>query len=197
MARFLPVAGLAIALGCVAPAAPPEAAPPPDVGSGSAGVPRTVLWLSVSGLTPDRYLGEAPPMPVLGRLPDSQAFRSVEEHPEAETYEGLLVVRFDAGLFFASADSLEDRLRELAQNSETAFEVLVISFEGIDFIDSQGSEKIDKILQLAETYGAEVRLARVKPHVLALMRRDGVIARLGEDHLYGNLYEAARDRVEQ
>lgn len=143
------------------------------------------------------YINANPPMPELGRLPDSQAFRSLERYPEAETYPGLLVMRFDAGLFFASADALEDRLRELAQNSETAYEVVVISFEGIDFIDSQGSEKLAEIHDLATTYGAEMRLARVKPHVLELLRRDGVVERIGEDHFYGNLYEAARDRVER
>ena len=42
-------------------------------------------------------------------------FRSLERYPEGETYPGLLVVRFDAGLFFASADALGDRLRELSR----------------------------------------------------------------------------------
>ena len=66
-----------------------------------------------------------------------------------------------------------------------------------DWVRNLERRRAEVLPILAETYGAEVRLARVKPHVLALMRRDGVIARLGEDHLYGNLYEAARDRVEQ
>ncbi len=152
------------------------------------GVVLSLVWLV--------YINANPAMPVLGRLPDSQAFRSLERYPDAETYPGLLVMRFDAGLFFASADALEDRLRELAQDADTAFELVIISFEGIDFIDSQGSEKLAEILGLADTYGAEVRLARVKPHVLEVLRLDGVVDRLGEENLYGNLYEAARDHIE-
>ena len=120
---------------------------------------------------------------------------SVANYPDSETYPGLLVMRFDAGLFFASADALEDRLRELAQEAETRYDTVVISFEGVDFIDSQGSEKLSEILGLAETYGAEVRLARVKPAVIALLRRDGVIDELGEDNVYGNVYEACADRI--
>ena len=68
-------------------------------------------------------------------------------------------------------------------------------FEGVDFIDSQGSEKLSEILDLAETYGAEVRLARVKPAVIALLRRDGVIDELGEENVYGNVYQACADRI--
>ncbi len=142
------------------------------------------------------YINADPPIPVLGRLPGSQVFRSLDRFPEGETYPGMLVVRFDAGLFFGSADALEDRLRELAQDAETAYDTLIISFEGIDFIDSQGSEKLGEILRLADTYGAEVRFAGVKAHILDVLRLDGVVEQLGEDHLYGNVYEAARDRIE-
>jgi len=141
------------------------------------------------------YISATPEMPVLGRQPDSQVFRSIELYPDGETYPGLLVIRFDAGLFFASSDALEDRLRELAQGAETPYDTIVVSFEGIDFVDSQGSAKLAEILELADTYGAQIRLARVKPPVLELLRLDGVIDKLGEDHLYGNVYAAVRDRM--
>ncbi len=141
------------------------------------------------------YINANPEMPVLGRQPDSQVFRSLERYPDGETYEGLLVLRFDAGLFFASSDALEDRLRELAQSAVIPYDTIVVSFEGIDFVDSQGSAKLAEILELADTYGAEVRLARVKPAVLEVLRLDGVIDTLGEDHVYGNVYRAVEDRI--
>ena len=141
------------------------------------------------------YINATPEMPVLGRQPDSQVFRSIERYPDGETYRGLLVIRFDAGLFFASSDALEDRLRELAQEAETPYDTIVVSFEGIDFVDSQGSAKLAQILELADTYGAQIRLARVKPPVLELLRLDGVIDKLGEDQVYGNVYAAVRDRI--
>ena len=33
------------------------------------------------------------------------------ESPEAETYPGIAILRFDGGLFFVNADALGDRLR--------------------------------------------------------------------------------------
>ena len=143
------------------------------------------------------YINATPAMPVLGRQPGTDAFRSVSEYPDSETYHGLLVMRFDAGIFFASADALEDRLRELAQDAETGYDTVVISFEGVDFIDSQGSAKIAEILNLTRTYGADLRLARVKPNVVDLLRRDGVIDNLGEQRVYSNVYEACADRIGQ
>ena len=141
------------------------------------------------------FVAADPNIPELGRKPGTQVFRSVEEYPDDETYPGLLVVRFDSGLFFASADSLGDRLRELALDADPRLDTVVINFEGINFIDSQGSHKVEEILNATTAYGAELRLARVKANVLSTLQRDGVIDALGKDHVYGNVYEAAADRI--
>lgn len=141
------------------------------------------------------YIATNPEMPVLGRKPGTPVFRSLDNYPDGETYPGMLVMRFDAGLFFASSDAFEDRLRELAGDADPRYDTIVLSFEGVDFIDSQGSGKIAELLQLAAAGGAELRLARVKPAVLDLLERDGVIDTLGEDKIYGNVYEATKDKI--
>jgi SulP family sulfate permease len=141
------------------------------------------------------YISVSPNMPVLGRKPGTQVFRSMDEYADSETYPGLLVMGFDAGLFFASADALTDRLRELAYQAEPKLHTIVLDFEGVNFIDSQGSETVAEILDLATNYKIEVRLARVKTEVKELLRRDGVIDKLGESQIYGNVYEAAADQI--
>ena len=151
------------------------------------GIALSLVWLVYINATPD--------VPVLGRRPGTQVFRSLERYPDGETYPGLLVVRFDAGLFFASADALGDRLRELNEQTDMSYDTVVISCEGIDFVDSQGSSKIAQIHELAGTLGAEIRLARVKPSVIDVLERDGVIARLGERAVFGNVFEACADHI--
>ena len=151
------------------------------------GVALSLVWLV--------YINATPAMPVLGRRPGTETFRSIDEYPDCESFAGLLVIRFDAGLFFASADALEDRLRKLAQDSPGDISSVVVSFEGVDFIDSQGSEKIAKIHQLARTYDIDFRLARVKPAVLELLERDGITDLLGRDHIHASVFEAASNHI--
>ena len=141
------------------------------------------------------YVSTTPSAPILGRKAGTQIFRSVEEYPDSETYPGLLVLRFDSGLFFASADTLEDRLRELVLDADVQIDTIVLSFEGINFIDSQGSDMMAKILELVTNYGAELRLARVKAEIMTVLRLDGIVDAIGEDHIYGNIYAAAADRI--
>ena len=72
---------------------------------------------------------------------------------------------------------------------------MVVSFEGVDFIDSQGSAKVREILRLARTYDMELRLARVKPEVVDVLARDGVVDELGEQNLFGNVHHACADHM--
>ena len=71
----------------------------------------------------------------------------------------------------------------------------MLDFEGVNFIDSQGAEKVAELFELATARDIELRLARVKTTVTEFLRRDGVVDCLGEDRIYGNVYEAAADRI--
>jgi SulP family sulfate permease len=136
------------------------------------GIGLSLIWL-ISVAT-------RPRMPLLGREPGTQAFRELDEHPGDDQFPGVVVVRLDGGLFFATSDALEDRVREVAL-STPGITGIVLDCEGIDFIDSQGSAKMREILDLTEQAGVTLRLARLKPAVRELLARDGVLDRIGED----------------
>jgi SulP family sulfate permease len=125
-------------------------------------------------------------MPLLGRVAGTEVFRDLDEHPDDQTFPGITVLRLDGGLFFATAEALEDRVRELAEEGAET-NALVLDLEGVDFIDSQGAAKLSEIRQLTEADGVTLRLARVKPQVFTVLQADGVIDRIGPDHIHGNI----------
>lgn len=141
------------------------------------------------------YVSATPAMPVLVRQRGTEVFRPSGGHDDGKTYPGLLVLGFDAGLFFIDAGALEDRLRELAHQADPPLKVVVLDFEGVNYIDSQGAEKIGDIMDLAKSHTIDLRLARVKPSVMAVLRRDGVADRLGESNIHGNVFEACKDVI--
>ena len=147
------------------------------------GIGLSLIWL-ISVAT-------RPPMPLLGREPGTQVFRDLHENPDDEQFPGVPVLRLDGGLFFATSDALEDRVREVALSTPDVTGI-VLDCEGIDFIDSQGSAKMREILELAEQAHVTLRLARVKPPVLDMLRRDSVLDRIGDDKIHGNVDEAVR-----
>jgi high affinity sulfate transporter 1 len=150
------------------------------------GIGLSLIWL-ISVAT-------RPPMPLLGREAGTQVFRELEEHPEDERFPGVVVLRLDGGLFFATSDALEDRIREVAL-SASDIGGIVLDCEGIDFIDSQGSAKMREILELTERAGVTLRLARVKPAVRELLRRDRVLDRIGGHRIHGNIHRAVEAQL--
>ena len=87
-------------------------------------------------------------------------------------------------------------VRKLAHDADPPLRVVVLDFEGVNYIDSQGAEKVDDILKLTGAHSAELRLARVKPAVMDVLRRDGVADRVGESNIHGNVFEASKDLID-
>ena len=102
----------------------------------------------------------------------------------------------DGGLFFATSDALEDRVREVI-HSDPGLSGIVLDCGGIDFIDSQGSAKMGDVLDLAHDSDVVLRLARLKASVRATLEVDGVLDRLGADHVHGNIARAVQAELRE
>jgi anti-anti-sigma factor len=135
------------------------------------------------------YVATRPSMPLLGREAGTQVFRELDENPADEMFVGVAVLRLDGGLFFATAEALEDRVRALAEEGH-GLRALVLDLEGVNFVDSQGAAKLTEIHELVSADGLSLRLARVKPPVLRVLAADGLLELIGTDHVHGNVNRA-------
>ena len=140
------------------------------------------------------YVASSPAIPVLTRQPNTQVYRDADEHPADEAIAGVTVLRLDASLFFATVEALEDRVRAVLDD-EPRLRGLVLDLEAVVFVDSQGSEKLAALDDLTSAAGVSLRLARVKPRVREILAADGVLGRIGEDHVHGNVHEAVEAQL--
>jgi SulP family sulfate permease len=153
------------------------------------GIALSLIWL-ISVAT-------SPRMPLLGRERGTQVFRELDEHPGDETYPGISVVQLDSGLFFATAEALDRRIRAVIEDKQPPVHALVLDLEGVDFVDSQGAAKLAELCEVAETDGVTLRLARAKPKVIATLAADRFVDVLGNDHIHGNVQEAVEAQLAQ
>ncbi|HYI32747.1 MAG TPA: SulP family inorganic anion transporter, partial [Glaciibacter sp.] len=151
------------------------------------GIGLSLLWLIAVATHPN--------IPVLARKANTQVFRDLSEHPDDERIPGVVVIRMDGGLFFATSDALEDRLREII-HTNADLTGIVLDCAGINFIDSQGSAKMSDVVRLTGESGITLRLARLKPAVSATLARDGVLQRIGAEHVHGNVSTAVQAQLE-
>jgi len=153
------------------------------------GVALSIFWLI--------KVSTRPYIPTLAREPGTDVYRDLADHPDGETVPGIVVIRMDGGLFFATSDALEDRVREVI-HEDPAVKGIVLDCGGIDFVDSQGAAKMADVLDLAEDSGVVLRLARLKAAVRTTLELDGFMERLGADHVHGNIARAvAAERRER
>jgi SulP family sulfate permease len=146
------------------------------------GVGISMIWLvAVSAL---------PYIPELGRKHGTDAFFDLKSHPDGETYPDLKIIRFDGGLFFANAGALEDHLRQLRVQSATELTGVILSMEGVDYIDTEGADVVKEIAQAGRDLNIDLHLARVKPQVLDVLERDGAIDVIGADHVHDDIEQA-------
>jgi high affinity sulfate transporter 1 len=143
------------------------------------------------------YVATRPTMPMLGHEVGTAVYRDLEEHPDDRTYPGIAVLRLDGGLFFATAEALENRVRELVEEPGRDVHAIVLDLEGTGFVDSQGAAKLGQLREYIDSSGGTLRLARVKPHVLRVLIADGFLERLGAEHVHGNVQRAVDAQLSQ
>ena len=151
------------------------------------GIGLSLLWLISVATHPE--------MPILGREPGTEVFRELAEHPHDEQARGVVAVRLDGGLFFATSDALEDRIREVIHSTNDLTGV-VLDCGGIDFIDSQGAAKLGDIVNLTQESGLTLRLAGVKPAVTATLGKDGILDRIGTDKIHGSVHRGVKAQLD-
>lgn len=132
-----------------------------------------------------------PRIHVIGRKRGEDLLRPVSpEHPDDETFEGLLMVRPEGRLFFANAQQVGDRVRELVANNKPS--VLVIDLSRVFDIEYSALQMmVDGERRFAEE-GVAIWLAGLNPDVLDYIRRSGFADRVGKDRMFLSAQAALR-----
>ncbi len=106
---------------------------------------------------------------VLGRVRDEEAdeiaFQSVDSHPDAETFPGLLIARFDGDLFFANANTFTDDVRTAVAAADPRPRVVLVDGESVNDIDATALDAIGELRGELEAQGIELWVARIKASV--------------------------------
>jgi anti-anti-sigma factor len=131
-----------------------------------------------------------PNIPVLGRWPGTEVFHSLDRYPDSETYPGLVIIRFDGALYFATANGLRDKVREVTTEVDPPVREVLIDMEGVNYIDLEGSDMLGEIAKDMRAVGVEIHLARVKHSVMEMLEKDEVDKIIGHDHIHDKVVDA-------
>jgi MFS superfamily sulfate permease-like transporter len=131
---------------------------------------------------PVRRLGEQP----------GGAFVELETHPEAREHPGILVVRPNAGLFFANAEAVAEDVYLAATESEPPARGVVVDLELTSDLDVPAGEALGLLAGRLAEAGIPLALARVQEPTINLLERTGVVEIVGREHIGGRVEDAVR-----
>lgn len=126
----------------------------------------------------------------LGRVEGLPGYHDRERHPEAIVVPGLLIIRYDAPIFFANAPDFGRRLQELLRGAGRPIERVLVVGNAITDIDSTGVEILGDVLDDLDAKQVDFAFAGLKGLVKDRLRSYGLYERIGEDHFFPNTISA-------
>ena len=132
-----------------------------------------------------------PHLTELGRLPGTHYFVELSRHPEAERIPGLLMVRLDGFLIFATANHVQHELEEMVSHAGRPLKTVLFNMEVIPDLDMTAIDTLADINRKLSKANLQLVLAKVKDPVRNALERSGLARQLN-----GRIFRRVPEAVE-
>jgi high affinity sulfate transporter 1 len=136
--------------------------------------------------------GWRPYSAVLGRVDEVRGYHDITRYPQAHLIPGLVILRWDAPLFFANAEWFRDHAMDAVAKSPTPVRRLVIAAEPITSVDVTAADAVSELDTMLHAAGIDLCFAEMKDPVKDKLRRFGLYERFGDEKFFATLGEAVR-----
>jgi high affinity sulfate transporter 1 len=119
----------------------------------------------------------------LGRIAGVRGYHDLRRHPEAERLPGLVIVRFDAPLFFANGGLFDDYVRSVIARSD-AVRTVIWAAEPITDVDTTAVDELIELDDYLRSRDITLLIAEMKGPVKDTLVRYGLAARFPASRFY-------------
>lgn len=154
------------------------------------GIEQGILLGVVLSLAMVIYRTSRPHMAELGRVPGTNFYRNTQRFSDLEVRNEILVVRFDAQLYFANLDFFKSGLEEMIASKGDKLLVCIIDAESINSMDSSALHVIADLIEDLRSLGIYLYFAGVKGPVRDSMTLAGLIEKAGEHRFFMSVQSA-------
>jgi len=136
-----------------------------------------------------------PPVYALGRKRGTDVFRaSSDEHPDDETWPGLLILRTEGRAFFANAQQIGDKMWPLLEQAKPV--VVLIDCSALFDIEYTALKMLTEAEEKLRADGIMLWLAALNPAVLEVVKHSRLGEVLGQQRMFFNV-QMAVERYQQ
>jgi sulfate permease, SulP family len=127
-----------------------------------------------------------PPVYVLRRKPGTNVFRPQSpEHPDDESFPGLLLLRPEGPIFFANAAQIAHKIEPLVREAQP--KVVAVEASGVLDMEYTAVKMFAQLAKRQSQHGVQLWLIGMTPRVLAIIQRSPLGELLGREGMHFNL----------
>ncbi|HVP80695.1 MAG TPA: SulP family inorganic anion transporter [Thermodesulfobacteriota bacterium] len=153
------------------------------------GTLKGILVAIVMSLVALAYQTANPPVRVLRRKPGTNVFRTVSrDHPEDESFSGLLILGLEGRVFFANAERIGEKMRPLI--AEVNPRVIALDLSGVSDIEYTALKMLTEAEKRQRERGVMLWLVGLNPEVLKIIQHADLGKTLGRERMFFNLERA-------
>ncbi|XP_074365203.1 sulfate transporter 3.1-like isoform X2 [Apium graveolens] len=132
---------------------------------------------------------------VLGKIPDSKIYRSIDQYPNADHVNGILILKIDAPIYFANSSYLRERILRWINEEE---DKLKASFKSslkyviLDMgdIDTSGTSMLEEVKTTTDTRGIKLVVANPGGEVIKKLDKAKFMENVGHEWFFLTVGEA-------
>ena len=111
----------------------------------------------------------------MGKPPDVAGYHDITRYPDAELIPGLLILRWDAPLFFANANLFRDMVRQRLSETTPTPRWILLAAEPITDVDTTAAEVLADLDEELNADDVHLAFAELKDPVRDTMERYGLL----------------------
>uniref|UniRef100_A0A7S0GLA6 STAS domain-containing protein n=1 Tax=Proboscia inermis TaxID=420281 RepID=A0A7S0GLA6_9STRA len=158
------------------------------------------------------YESAYPHTAMLGRLPGTTVYRNVKQYPKAEMYEGIMLCRIDAPIYFANTQHIREKISKyekmaihghastkdklLSADSSCVFAIehpinfIIIDMSPVSYIDSSAIHVLGDMNDSYKKNKVQLCLCNPSTDVMAKLVVSGLAKAIGEDYIFVCMHDA-------
>jgi SulP family sulfate permease len=160
------------------------------IGTLSLGIEQGIALGVVLSLIMVIFRTTRPHIAELGKVPGTHFYRNVERFENLEERPELLIMRFDAQLYFANVNYFKDNLYKMSMRKSDTLELIIIDCEAMNNMDSSAVHAIDDLMDDYNSKGIEVVFSGVKGPIRDALQKGNLTGKIGEDAFFMSIQEA-------
>ena len=133
-----------------------------------------------------------PHLAELGRIGATNAFRNLNRFEHAQVDPALLIVRFDAELYFGNAEYFGDRILAMADARGEGLRAVILDAHTINDLDTTGLYALEQLYDKLASRGIALYLTGVIGPVRDILYRSGLMERMGASSHFLSIQDAIR-----